>query len=185
MDSLVHILITMMGIRLLDNPLTSNFYDLKNVIKDVNFPWYFKESSTEHLRKDGYIDMPSYAHPFLKRPELNNYRYPYPISEYLDLAATVCLQILSHNNIDCQCFLRIAANCIHPQKQIYKSIPHEDHNFKHKNLIIYYTNSGGKTMCEDDEHDPKENDVILFNGEHYMESPVNDRRIILVSTFIE
>ena len=47
---------------------------------------------------------------------------------------------------------------------------------------MYFTDVGGRTFCEKKEHDPQEDDIILFQGEHYMERPKKDRRVILVST---
>ena len=40
-------------------------------------------------------------------------------------------------------------------------------------------------IVEDEKYDPKEDDAILFDGiNHYMQSPLKERRIILVSTFV-
>ena len=78
-----------------------------------------------------------------------------------------------------------SASCsklIHSNQGIQLSQPHEDHDFPHHNLIVYLTDTGGETFVENESHDPKEDDVILFTGEHYMKRPVKDRRIILVAT---
>ena len=59
-----------------------------------------------------------------------------------------------------------------------------------KNLIVYLTNAGGKTFVKNEdtskyeEHDPVEDDIILFTGEHYMQTPRDKRRVILVATMI-
>ena len=57
-----------------------------------------------------------------------------------------------------------------------------DHTFPHDNIIIYFSNEG-KTIVGNDEHDPKEDDVIMFPGlPHCQELPKNDMRLVLVAT---
>ena len=60
--------------------------------------------------------------------------------------------------------------------------PHTDHSFKHVNLLIYLTDNGGKTFVEGEEHEPSEDDVILFTGEHFFELPKKGRRIVIIAT---
>ena len=91
-------------------------------------------------------------------------------------------EILDYNNIKYKFFLRSNANCVHADRDVQLSEPHVDHEFPHINVIVYLTNTGGKTYCEDEFHDPKEDDVILFTGKHWMERPNIGRRIILVNT---
>ena len=57
-----------------------------------------------------------------------------------------------------------------------------DHTYPHQNIIMYHTDSGGRTFVEDGEHDPKEDDVILFSGRHHMELPKEKRRVVSVGT---
>ena len=49
---------------------------------------------------------------------------------------------------------------------------------------MYFTDAGGSTFVEGEEHNPKEDDIILFTGEHYMETPADNRRVILVATMV-
>ena len=37
---------------------------------------------------------------------------------------------------------------------------------------------------KDEVHIPQEDDIILFTGEHYMQTPRDKRRVILVATMI-
>ena len=46
------------------------------------------------------------------------------------------------------------------------------------------TSSGGETFVEGEKFDPKEDDVIVFEGRHYMKRPIKDKRIVLVATFM-
>jgi len=47
---------------------------------------------------------------------------------------------------------------------------------------VYLTNSGGSTFIEGKEHKPEEDQPILFTGEHYLQLPKKERRIVLVAT---
>ena len=81
-------------------------------------------------------------------------------------------------------FLRSCANCTHPDQNEQLSAPHVDHEFPHWNLLIYLEGNG-RTFVEGEEHNPKEDDIILFKGKHYMERPKTGRRVVLVSTLFE
>ena len=56
------------------------------------------------------------------------------------------------------------------------------HHFPHKNILLYLTDTGGKTFVEEEYHDPKEDDVIIFSGNHWAELPKTGRRIVIVNT---
>ena len=43
------------------------------------------------------------------------------------------------------------------------------------------TDSGGSTYIEGEEHQPQEDQTIIFEGEHYMKLPEKYRRIVLVA----
>ena len=81
-------------------------------------------------------------------------------------------------------FLRSSANCNHAEGGIQLSEPHVDHDFPHWNMIVYLEGDGS-TFVEGEEYVPKEDDIILFKGEHYMQRPSKGRRVILVSTIYE
>tara|TARA_Y100000401_G_C8239721_1_gene182401 strand:- start:137 stop:565 length:429 start_codon:yes stop_codon:yes gene_type:complete len=134
------------------------------------FTWNYQDSAT---------GMPFYIHNVLARPEGT---YSQPLSEHTKFCLFVVHEILQHNNIPYKFFLRSAINCIHPDNDHQLSQPHVDHHFPHFNILIYFTNAGGKTYCEEEFHDPKEDDVIILEGEHWMERPKVGRRIISVST---
>jgi len=170
-------------IQILENPLTDKYKKFKEICLSNAIFWNYCEKSTPE-RISGHIDMPFYSHTLLGRPEV--FGYSAKLSPHFELAKDVIIEIIKHNNVDqIQFLLRACVNCIHPTFEIKKSQPHKDHTFNHKNFIIYFTNSGGKTFVEDEYHDPKEDDVLLFDGIHYMETPKQDRRIILIATLYE
>ena len=157
-------------IRQLTNLKTENYNNLKNIILSPSFTWQYEDSKT---------GMPFYSHTLLERPDG---KYSEVMSAHTELAAKVVDEILRHNKIQYQFFLRTNVNCVHPDNDVQQSLRHVDHNFPHINVLIYFTNVGGKTYCGDEFHDPKEDDVILMTGEHWMERPKVGRRIILVNT---
>ena len=151
------------------NPKTENYTNLKNIILHPTFTWTYAKST----------GMPFYSHEFLARPEGG---YSNVSSNHLNHVCFVVNEILGHNNIEYKFFLRSNANCVHPDNDVQLSEPHVDHDFPHINVILYLTNAGGKTYCEDEFHDPKEDDVILLTGKHWMERPKVGRRVIIVNT---
>lgn len=173
--------------KLLNNPKTSSYYELKKNILSSNFPWFWSSTSIENynIESSDYLNVPFYAHTFLSRPNTRSERCPMPESNLLGLVSSSILEILEYNHTYVNSFLRICANCVHPQEKVFKSIPHVDHNFPHQNLIIYLTDAGGKIFIGSDCHDPKEDDIICFDGQiHYIQTPKKERRIVLVATFI-
>ena len=171
-------------IKKLNNPMAQNYLEFKDHINSQDFPWYYNAISTPNLKQSGHENTPFYGHTFIRRPEDDDCKYSRSYSSSVDWVANVLLTILNANSIKINTFLRINANCTHPQKQVVNSIPHQDHYYDHTNMIVYLTDAGGETIVEGEEYDPKEDDVIIFQGEHYMRTPKKNRRIILVATFI-
>ena len=179
-------------IKVLKNPKTEKYYNLKNKILSGQFPWFHQrytssQTMSEKLNfywyKKGYIAVEGYSHCFLARPDGEDKRFSRTESALSGECISVLTEIIDNNNLfDKYFFVRVAANCIHSNQGIQLSQPHEDHEFPHHNLIVYLTNSGGETFVENESHDPKEDDTILFTGEHYMKRPIKDRRIILIAT---
>tara|TARA_Y100000114_G_C11757320_1_gene327607 strand:- start:44 stop:580 length:537 start_codon:yes stop_codon:yes gene_type:complete len=171
-------------IKILNNPKTDNYVKLKEIILHKNFPWYYSGNSTKDFRKkEGHSNVFLFGHTFLARPEEQNYSQP--ISQYFDLAKTVVNEILTYNFVMSPAdyfLLRLNANCTLPSHGHQYCVPHKDHEFKHVNFITYMTDSGGSTYVEGEEHQPQEDQTIIFEGEHYMKLPERYRRIVLVAT---
>ena len=174
-------------IEILKNPKTPEYLKFKETVLSPFFPWYWHRSSTFGYQKSGHFDLPHYAHVLLTRPDSISSGQPYsiPVSDYLGSYVKIVDEIFKYNNIfDNYFFLRAVINCIHPIPGMDKSIPHEDHNIPHENIIMYFTSAGGSTHVENEEHNPSEDDVCLFTGEHFCDVPKNDRRIVVVGTFV-
>jgi len=177
-----------MSIRVLTNPKTVSYCSLKEEILSVYFSWYWIPHTTSELPYDTtkYANVPQYAHNILSAAEKMEIRIPIIYSEYAKKTALVLLEILQFNNIHVRSFFRININCVHPQQNVVSTVPHTDHNFMHNNMLVYLTDAGGKTFVEEEYHDPNEDDVIMFDGSanHYLQTPKDKRRIVIVATFI-
>ena len=176
-------------IKILNNPKTADYLDFKRCVNSTSFEWKYNPTSTPDMNDLSKVDLPFYCHSFMKRPE----QYGYPVidnPQETHGVVEMLSQILKQNQIPFNSFIRIAVNAVHPQNDVTASIPHVDHTFAHGNLIMYLNNAGGSTFVKnemsykDEVHIPQEDDIILFTGEHYMQTPRDKRRVILVATMI-
>ena len=161
-------------IKVLKNPKTNHYREFKSTVLSKEFPWRYNVST----------NMDFYSHVFLQRPELNGYTEPH--SKWTNQNCIVMGEIVDYNGLYKDIpyfFLRANANATHPDSGRQYSDPHVDHpNTPHSNLIVYLTDADGDTIVENDRYSPKEDDVVLFTGQHYMQRPSKGRRIILIST---
>tara|TARA_B100001113_G_scaffold316514_1_gene283333 strand:- start:10 stop:543 length:534 start_codon:yes stop_codon:yes gene_type:complete len=174
-------------IKRLANAKTELYRQCKELIYDENFPWYFtKRTLAPDLQYDRtkYREISFFTHSLLVRPHSSTgHRYPIQQSEYLEHFERMLMEIFELNQIQIGCFFRVCLNLVYPSGGRQLTIPHKDHFYPHKNVLVYLTDSGGETYCEGDVHDPVEDDVIIFEGEHYHKLPENNARIVLVATY--
>ena len=161
-------------IKVLKNPKTNHYREFKSTVLSKEFPWRYNVST----------NMDFYSHVFLQRPELNGYTEPH--YKWTNQNCIVMGEIVDYNGLYKDIpyfFLRGNANATHPDSGRQYSDPHVDHpNTPHSNLIVYLTDADGDTIVENDRYSPKEDDVVLFTGQHYMQRPSKGRRVILIST---
>ena len=170
-------------LKVIHNPLTKNYKELKKLILGHDFPWYWNNMTSMKIG-EGYKNNGYYHHCFLKRPD-EDMLFSSPQSPYINQVYTVVQEILKFNNISCNVLYRMGANCDHATESGDPDQPHYDHEFPHKNLLIYFSDTnGGYTMVDDERYDGEENDIIIFDGLHYNKPPSKGRRIVLITTFI-
>jgi hypothetical protein len=193
-----------MSIVKLRNPKTTQYHNIKKLILSNVLSWtYLKETtpSTNNLLyeyeeevkkyiKEGVEihNPPMYSHTFLLRSN-SRCLYPKEQSEYMyDINEMYC-DILNSNmdhigksfGMMCRC----NANAVEPSPKKHGiTKPHLDHEFPHKNMLIYLTDAGGSTFVEGEEFAPEEDDVIMFEGMHWHELPREERRVVLVMTYV-
>ena len=158
----------------LKNPRTELYNEFKDIIRGLDFNWNYIP------RTDEKSTPAMLSHCFIKRPA--ELRYPTVQCDGANFVHDVVREILNHNDIKLHCIYRLNLNMVFPQEGNQRTPVHVDHPFPHDNIIIYFSNEG-KTIVENDEHDPKEDDVIIFPGlPHCQELPKNDMRLVLVAT---
>ena len=183
--------------KVLENPQFDSYKQLKEFVLSTYCKWTHMEESIPPSDEENtpredpkYKNTDVYTHSFLARPRTDVVRYPYvEDSEYIDLVSTALCDIMFYNGFCIRTFYRICANATHPFNKIYSTVPHQDHQYEHGNIILYLTDAGGKTFVENGNdsyefHDPKEDDVFVFSGKHYNETPKDKRRVIIVATFM-
>ena len=174
-------------LRTLINPKTEEYQAFKKLVLSKDYAWRWFEDATNGVPvPNGFTQIGVYYQTLLYRPDstTDTNGYSLPQSPYVVSAAKIIREILEENNVKLNCILRISTNCVHALKEVVKSPPHVDHLFDHKNLIIYLNDSSGDTFIGSERSTFKEDKAIFFSGEHYHETPVEGRRIVLVATFI-
>ena len=171
-------------LKVLQNPTTNLYHRFRNLVLSGDFAWHYGMSTdTKEENPPGHMHMEFYGHTFVTRPEATYYSES--TSPFINESLQVLREIIDYNKLfESYIFTRAAANCTFPNEGAQLSHPHVDHNFPHFNLIVYLTDTGGETFVEDEIHNPKIHDVILFRGKHYMKRPTRDRRVILVATIL-
>ena len=167
-------------IQKLDNPLTSDYIDLKNFILSIDFPWFRLPNTTLNIKDDG---ISFFTHTFLERPE-SNIGYSRANSPYIDGCLKVLHQIVSSNDVEFNYFIRASVNLVSPCSTVKRTVEHCDHQFPHKNILIYLSETDGDTVVDGENFSPQEDCGIIFTGKHYHYTPTDKERIVLVGTFI-
>ena len=175
-------------LKTLINPKTEEYQAFKKEVLSQNFAWrWFPSTLNFNLEKETsseFTEVGIYYHTLLYRPDADDGQgFPLAASPHVSFAAKIIKDILLENEIKLTCILRISTNCVHALKEVVKTPPHYDHEFEHKNFLIYLNDSSGDTFVEGERSICKEDKVILFSGKHYHETPLEGRRIVLVATF--
>ena len=171
------------------NPKTADYLNFKRYCRGEEITWTYAERHCEI----GDYNPPDwdencnnwgfFCHPFLLPPS-ERFLYSVPMGTGTIDAHDVVRGILEFNKIKVDRIYRIAVNISMPIDGEGHSLPHTDHPFPHKNLLIYLTDpEEGNTICEGESFTGKEDDAIIFQGKHYNYPPKKGRRMALVATF--
>ena len=171
----------------LHNPITENYLQLKSLCLGNNFPYCYNSNTTFGLpHSEGvYDNFGFWSHSVLQKNE----KHPIlpRISEpYWLIFNSVLQEVFERNSTLPEYVFRVNVNVTLPTDKNLPCLPHEDHKFKHKNLLIYLNNSDGDTveMDTDSAFTPKEDCIISFSGSHYHYPPTSGRRVVVVCTYV-
>ena len=178
--------------RILKNPITKEYLELKHHILGPTFNWFYLPSTYNVEEGQGECANFIYNHKFLEGP--NDDRYiPRHACDLVGNAVKIVEQILQYNNIKFQFIYRAVANSVTYTNGL-PSPPHLDHdNFYHKNLVVYLNefDGGNIDIYEDDgtkySYKPHEDDIITFDfKKHSVNQPTleSGRRVVFVATYL-
>ena len=186
----------------LTNPLTQEYLELKRSVCSNRFPWYYSETSVSAQGNNFLL----FSHPVVLRPVEG--KKSKVVSKRFEKAMPVITQIFEANELRPEHIYRMCFNiAMHNAHKM--SDPHVDHEFPHKNLLIYLNDvSCGPTyvfketfsaeypagsydaythdLVIEHECEPVEDKVVSFDGFHYHAQgfpKIGERRITLVVTY--
>jgi len=169
--------------------MRDSYFQLKNLVLGQDFPWFFLKDAVLGQYSQGQTNVNNFtffSHVFLNRPGEPK-AYASPVSSLLPLAEEVFCDICEERKIPYGVLYRVNANMTLPSvsKNTEPSPLHRDHDFPHKNMLVYLTdcNEGPTIVLGEEDYYGKEDDVYVFEGLHQHKLPTSDRRVVLVYTF--
>jgi hypothetical protein len=155
-------------------------------ITSNNFPWYYNETEIE----EAAVKYPFFSHVIVNRPVGDVPVMGAVNSEFFPLLLNIFNKFCYENNIKYKNICRMALNFNFHQNDRHTNI-HVDHNFDHKNFIMYLSECSGDTIIFDDQDQiiasvkPKLYKGIVFDGLKHAAGfcKPNEHRIVLVITF--
>ena len=157
---------------------------IKWVVGGEDFPLY-SAFSDGNIFYDGNIN-PIFGHTLRKRVADKGDEWGEPNSDFTDIFENIFMDFCKEHDIKCNRILRSGVNFTTHQPSDSEYFIHRDHDFSHKNMVVYLTDcNGGPTMVRGKkDFYGKEDEVYIFEGLHQMKAPTSNRRIVLVYTFI-
>lgn len=182
-------------------PKTNTYISLKEEVLSSNFSWHYVHTPfpipdwgipEEDMEK--YNCAPYFSHAVLKSPKASSGEgnlFSMVSSSFSFDCNSLIQEIAEYNNIDINLVIRINFNLTLPSLNDKPDKPHYDHEFPHKNMVVYFSDfEGGETVVfgESDEskntYFPKVDTGIIFEGKHCFYYPTKGRRVVMVVTFI-
>lgn len=149
-------------------------------------PWHYDKISTSER-------FPFFKHTIITRAETES-SVTEIVSPLHDFFTNIQIRFCETYDINIKKIYRQCLNLTFPCEDFEHGDPHVDHNFKHKNMIIYlnddyemgetlFFNKHGKIIGE---VKPEKGKIVCFDGSifHSIKWIPKGRRIVFVSTFI-
>jgi len=166
--------------------LTTTHLDFLHNVIDFNFPWFFQRE--KNLDESAFY--------FLVHTLMHRNPDKLPItgsinSPFYDTCIDIFKNFCAEHNVEVNTIFRAAFNStLHSPYR--RTRIHTDHDFEHKNFILYVNEfTQGQTCIFDKDHnlvkqvEPELHKAVIFSGEPHAHNfcSLNERRIILVITF--
>ena len=161
---------------------------VENIILGNSFPWFYQERSIPKNKRFSNQSYPFFSHNLMLRAESKGNQPGIVNSEYFNLFH----DIFKRNCESHQYLLRMSLNLTLHSDSVHGDI-HVDHDFDHKNMIIYLNKfSNGSTFLFDEEFNQTDeiksdyNTGCIFPGLLHSQGfcKVNESRLILIATFV-
>lgn len=155
------------------------------------FPFYWNANQCYNKDKTP-DDIGFLCHTVVKRPELRSKDEPFFNSSLGEHFVNILDSFSKKNKIKYKEILRIAVNFTF-NVGTTKSLIHNDHDFFHKQLLVYLTdneNASTFLLSKDKKKvikkvNPKKYRGFMFEDcPHYMQMPEKGKRIVIVFTFV-
>lgn len=151
-----------------------------------NFPFYWNDSATHEPDNCGFM-----VHTVLNRPEVRTAQDTGINSDYHDFFVEIFNSFCLNNQVSYREILRIAVNMT-MHNGIAVSRAHTDHNFPHRQCLLYLNDSptslttileeDGKTVWKEIRAE-RFKAVCFPDRQHYVHLPREGRRVVVVYTF--
>ena len=165
---------------------------IDNVILTTTLPWYFNQNTIDNNRIN-YNDNRVFTHVLLNRYEATkSLEIESRItSEYFQFFMNIFKNFCVKNGIKFKNIFRMSLNLTFNEPNEY-GVVHVDHNFEHKNFILYLNDfSKGSTFIFEDEKiieeiPARKNRAVIFDGLKHAQGFClqGEHRYILVVTFL-
>ena len=161
---------------------------IKQTLLGPNFSYYLNDHT---VKTDLIVDAKNYffSHSIILRPEDRQPNMPFN-SEYYKFFMDLVTRVVKKLNIQPKEFYRMALNLTFANGMV-DCPEHRDHDYEHKNLILYLNDCDktAKTIIKEDSKKiqitPTFNTGVYFEDNlHSMINPKYGVRLILVTTFI-
>ena len=157
--------------------------ELLDFISSHDMKWYLQP-------KDGPIIIPFFYHSLMTRERTDYPKVGRINSSLYDPCKKMFLEVCDQANVSVEEIYRACLNATVYYPAEHTGI-HVDHNFPHKNFIMYLTDAGGATYIFDqnknitETSNPQKNRAIIFGGELHAQASckLGETRIVLVVTF--
>jgi len=159
---------------------------ISEIIESEKTPFYFAPRATKHGG-----DSAHFVHHAITRPEDGSHQPGIENSSEAPFFKNILNTFCNKHSIKYQTIYRAVMNITFPNDKIDKVPAHIDHDFPHRQLLIYLNNSDGNTVILDYEEnifksiEPEQYKGIMFDStKHYHFFPTRSWRGVILITFI-
>jgi hypothetical protein len=162
-----------------------DYENFKSLVLSGDFPWHWQRAYNDWEVTEDTQNFDFFSHVLLQRPG-HTKLHSVENSHYLPIAEKIFSQFCDVHKVNAKVLYRANVNMTLPSDDPRPSPMHTDHDFPHRNLILYLTDcEGGATVVEGQEpFYGKENEFYIFEGRHQHYLPKTGRRVVLVYTFL-